>query len=81
MTPEELEHVLNIVRSTIKDTVNGKIDRIDLKLENYIKSDNEWKTKADPILEMGRDLRSFGKIVAVILGIVATVFGIIKFWK
>lgn len=81
MTPEELEHVLNIVRSTIKDTVNGKIDRMDLKLENYIKSDNEWKTKADPILEMGRDLRSFGKIVVVILGIAATVFGIVKFWK
>lgn len=81
MTPEELEHVLNIVRSTIKDTVNGKIDRMDLKLENYIKSDNEWKTKADPILEMGRDLSSFGKIVVVILGIAATVFGIVKFWK
>ena len=39
-----------------------------------------YNTKPKPLEAVG-DVRSFGKILAVILGIAATVFGIIKFWK
>lgn len=81
MTPEELEHLTNHIEKIIKLTVNGKIDRINDKIEVYIHEDNLWKERANPMLEAVGDVRSFGKVLAVILGIAATVFGIIKFWK
>lgn len=83
MTPEELEHVLNIVRSTIKDTVNGKIDRLTHTVEKqgdtfnaYIEKDEEWKKTAQPVIDLGTDLTGFGKVTVYALGVCATLLGI-----
>lgn len=81
MSPEELEHLTAHIEKIIKLTVNGKIDRLTDRVENYIKTDDDWKEKAQPILEIGGDIRSFGKILFVLLGIAATIIGILKFWK
>ena len=45
MSPEELEHLTAHIEKIIKLTVNGKIDRLTDRVENYIKTDDEWKEK------------------------------------
>ena len=81
MTPDELEHLTNHIEKVVKLTVNGKIDRMSDRIDNYIKEDNEWKKKAEPILEMGSNVRSFGKILVSLLLLTGTIIGILKFWK
>ncbi len=45
MTPEQLSQLEKSVRETIEKTVNGKITRLDQKLEEYIQRDEQWKTE------------------------------------
>ncbi len=81
MTPDEFAKITQIIKDTIKETVNGKIDKIDVKLDNYIKDDNEWKAAANPTIELGNNVRGFGKVMVYLLGIAGAIFGLIKFTK
>lgn len=80
MTPEQYEHLHNSIRNTIKDVVNGKIDRMDTKIDNYIKEDltynirmeeetAKWRKNADEKLELVSDMKSFTKVVLWLLGV------------
>lgn len=85
MSPEQVELVLHSMNEqidkSIKMYVNGKIDRIDLKIDNYIKEDNLWKQTATPTIELGNNIRGFGKVIAYILGIGAGIFAIVRIFK
>lgn len=75
MTQKEFEQLKQHVAETIKITVNGKIDKLNDKIDNYIKEDNEWKEKAEPVIEMGINARGASAAVLWIAGIVIAVGG------
>ncbi len=39
------------VGDTIRSVVNGKIDKLTLKVDDYIKEDGEWKVRAEPVVK------------------------------
>lgn len=47
MTPAQLQELKDHVATTIQEKVNGKIDRIDTKIDEYIKGDLKWKETVD----------------------------------
>ncbi len=81
MTPEQFEKLQNLiskqVETAVKATVNGKIDDLNRKVDEYIKSDNEWKERAQPTIELGANVRGFGKVLAYLIGTVAAIGGLI----
>lgn len=81
MTPEQFEKLQSLITEQIgvavKMTVNGKIDALNKKVDDYIKSDNEWKERAQPTIELGTNVRGFGKVFAYIIGTAAAVGGLI----
>ena len=81
MTPEQFEKLQNLISEqvsvAVKTTVNGKIDSLNTKLEDYIKSDNEWKERAQPTIELGTNVRGFGKVFAYLIGTAAAVGGLV----
>lgn len=67
-----------ILEALLQKYVNGKIDKIGLKLDTYIKEDNEWKYRANPTVDLGNNVRGFGKVMVYLLGIGAGIFGVLK---
>lgn len=55
MNPEELtqfkKEMQDHVALTIQKVVNGKIDKIGQKLDDYIKDDEKWKVRAEPVVK------------------------------
>lgn len=51
------------------------------KLENYITKDEqewkEWKTMAQPSLDLGTNLRGFGKVLAYLIATVGGIIGVV----
>ena len=84
MKEEQFSKLLQTIREEVNDTVkvvvNGKIDRIQQKLDDYIASDIEWKNQAKPSIELGRNVNGFGRVLAYILGTFAGIYTIIKFF-
>ena len=82
MTIEEVKAFLTVV---IQEVVNGKIDKIDLKLDAYIKEDMAWKDRAEPVLELGNSLRGASKLILYLTGLIITIGGawltIKSIWK
>ena len=83
MNPEQLEVLRKTIESQLKigieAHVNGKIRALTTQLETYIKEDNEWKERAKPTIELGNNVRGFGIVFMYILGVLAAIFGVIKF--
>jgi hypothetical protein len=67
------EMIKSHIEETIKVVVNGKIDMITTKLNSYIKEDTEWKEMAKPAIELGTNVKGFGRVFAYILGILAAI--------
>lgn len=74
-----VDHILrkmdDKIKVTIKEAVNGKIDKLHDKLDFYIKEDTDWKTKAEPVIKMGENVAGFGKVSLYVLGFIASVTG------
>ncbi len=81
MTSDQFEQINKTIEDTIKRVVNGKIDRLDVKLDTYMKEDNDWKERANPTIELGNNVRGFGKVMVYLLGIAGAIFAVIKFFK
>ncbi len=81
MTPDQfdqLQHTISTqIEISVRATVNGKIDNLNKKVDDYIKSDNEWKDRAQPTIELGTNVRGFGKVLAYLIGTAAAVGGLI----
>lgn len=43
MKPEQLQELKDAITATIQEKVNGKIDRMNTKLDVYITDDMRWK--------------------------------------
>ena len=84
MTPKQLKAIQDTIGKSIDKTVNGKISILTeefrehkIIVNQYIKEDNEWKTKAEPVIQMGENVAGFGKVSLYIVGFVASVAGAI----
>jgi len=77
MTKDQLETIKETIAHSIELNVNGKIRVLTEKMDNYIKSDEEWKKQAEPVIKMGENVQGFGKVSLYILGFVAAVTGAI----
>lgn len=64
MTPEQFDKVLISIKEqvsiSIDAKVNGNIRRLDQKMDDYIKSDNEWKQSVTPSIETMKRVEGFG---------------------
>lgn len=47
MKPEQLQELKDAITITIQEKVNGKIDRMNTKLDVYISDDMRWKDGVD----------------------------------
>lgn len=88
MTPEQLRALQETVAESIEKNVNGKIRRLDEKIDNYIREDNEhkermiletaeWRKSADEKLQLVSNIQGFGKVLMYFLGFCATLGGVI----
>lgn len=84
MTPEQFEKMMSHIEDTIRATVNGKIDKIQYTVNEYIKTDmawkevdKVWKSNAEPVITMGTSITGFGKVFAYIVGTIATLGGLV----
>jgi hypothetical protein len=73
MDDKQFKKLQKMMETTIKLTVNGKIDRIDAKLEQHFKGDREWKEAAMPAIELGNNARGFGKTAAYFIGVMGSI--------
>lgn len=88
MTPEQFIQLQETVSNQIKLTVNGKIDSINTKLDNYIKEDNEWKADVKPYIENMRQISNFSTVGSALLktiiaigGAITVIWAAIKYLK
>lgn len=65
------------VEVTVKTIVNGKIDRIQSKLDQYIIDDNEWKKSAQPAIDLGNTARGASTAALWLAGVIITIGGAI----
>ena len=77
MDSELLKIIQDSIAEAVKITVNGKIDKLNYKLDKYIDDDNAWKKTAQPVIDMGNDTRVFSKVVLWIAGAIVAVGGAI----
>lgn len=75
MTPAQFEQMNRLIEETIRTTVNGKIDRMNQKLEDYIVTDNEWKKVAQKSISLIENVTSFGKVSLYLSGFISAVVG------
>lgn len=89
MQEHELQKIISAIQSvtaeSIEKTVNGKIRRLDEKLESYIKHDMEWKTTVQPVIDaytttekVGKFLQWLSKIILAVGVIVGAILYKIK---
>lgn len=92
MTPQQLEEIKEAVANSIKEVVNGKIDKLHSIMEQHMEDDKvvadklmlhlakeeEWKKKAEPIIEMGSNISGFGKITLYLIGFIMAFVGVIS---
>lgn len=95
MSPEQFKNLETTISNQIKTTVNGKIDRMNEKLDHYIINDDKWKADVNkwqddvkPYIENMRQFCDFGavgstilKSIIVIGGAVGVIYGFIKYLK
>jgi hypothetical protein len=65
---DELKQHIEVV---IQAKVNGKIDKISQKLDEYIKLDEAWKNTATPVIKMGTNVKGFGAVAGYFLAFMA----------
>jgi len=77
MTKDQLETIKETIAHSIELNVNGKIRVLTEKMDDYIKSDEDWKKQAEPVIKMGENVQGFGKVSLYVIGFVAAISGAI----
>ena len=83
MTEEEhkiyIEEMKKVIEQTITTVVNGKINKLDSKVSEYINSDLKWKEeKVEPLIDAHRTILNMATFIKWVAGVV-TAFVVI--WK
>lgn len=69
------------IELAINKNVNGKIKRLDEKLEAYIIQDNAWKSEFEPYIKGLANVTGGGKILVWFSGAVISIWGAILLIK
>lgn len=77
MTPDQIEQIKKAVGESIQVHVNGKIDKMNTKLDDYIITDNAWKKEADPYIKGLANVSGAAKLVVWLAISVSSVVGAI----
>ncbi len=56
---------------------NSKLNLLSNNFHAYVKEDNAWKVKAEPVIKMGENVQGFSKVSLYIVGFIASVTGAI----
>lgn len=81
MNDQQLQELREHLQGVVQETVNGKIDRLSHKLDEYIQDDMEWKSEAQPLVDAFKGGSWFMKtIIAALkfLGLLTVGAGFIK---
>ena len=54
-----------------------EIQSVHDKFDTFTKEDHEWKEDAKPIIDMGKNLKGFGKVLMYIIYVIAALGGVI----
>lgn len=77
MNEEQFSELKILVESTMKLTVNGKIDRLQEAFDIHATEDKAWKDTAQPALDTVNNARIFGKVALYLVGVVGVLSGAI----
>jgi hypothetical protein len=55
------------VEFAVKKYVNGKIDNLNAKIDNYIEEDTKWKETASPYVKSVQEFVGFSKVGGIIM--------------
>jgi hypothetical protein len=80
MKPEQIEIIKEHLSEVVVKTVNGKIDQLNLKLDNYIDNDMAWKDRAEPLVKAYENSSWLWKIVLNVMKFVVLVGAVIGAW-
>lgn len=76
MDPQQFQQFKDEIKGhievVIQSKVNGKIDKITQKIDNYIAGDEMWKETATPVIKLGTNITGFGIVGAYVLGTLAS---------
>ena len=75
LTKLQYKKLQEAVAQTVKETVNGKIDRMNDKLDRYIEEDNRWKENAQPAITKMNDLTTGWKFILAVFGAIGVIAG------
>lgn len=92
MTPKQFDefnkNVQDSIRVSIESTVNGKIRTLTQKVDDYIKTDNEWKAGVTPYIESMRQFQGFTvvgttvlKAILLIGSVTTAIYAFIKYLR
>lgn len=85
MTPDQFRHFLEDNRKStaeaIHETVNGKIDAINNKLDTHIKTHDEFLQEVMPVLKAFQGGKMLGEAMKWLAGIAAAYLVIKGLWK
>lgn len=51
MNDQQIQELREHLSNVVHETVNGKIDKLHRKLDDYIADDTEWKVRAEPVVK------------------------------
>lgn len=67
------EEIKEHLEEVVKQTVNGKIDAIQKRLDDYIKADEAWKVRAEPVVKAFENTNWLFKLFVGLLKVIAAV--------
>lgn len=81
----ETELITASVEDKIEKKVNGSIRNLDAKVTAYIQTDTNWKLvdklwkeAAQPSIDLGTNLRGFGKVLAYMIATIGALIGLVS---
>lgn len=63
MTPKQVNEIKELIHDSINTSVNGKINVLTQKFDDYIVADMKWKEEADPYIKGLANISGSAKIV------------------
>ncbi len=67
-----LQTIQGSVKITVKEAVNGKIDKIQKDLTGYLDEDRAWKEKVEPLIEIYQNATNLQKVAISIAKTILT---------
>lgn len=88
MTPEQheilIEEITRHTADVVREVVNGKIDKIDVKMDllsgkydQHAKDDALWQETANPVIKLANNLSGSGKALIIFAGGLSIIIGLL----